>query len=79
MYVTCKARTQGWSGVASFNEATSAWEAPAGTYKVHFAASVADIRATADYRLKKDQRWPVNNVLAPAEPINELKINEIRF
>ena len=61
-------------GIASFNEATSAWEAPAGTYKIHFAASVADIRATADYRLKKAQTWPVNNVLAPAEPINALKI-----
>lgn len=61
-------------GVASFNEANSAWEAPAGTYKVHFAASVADIRATVDYKLKKAQSWQVNNVLAPAEPINKIKI-----
>lgn len=61
-------------GIASFNEANSAWEAPAGTYKVHFAASVADIRATVDYKLKKAQSWQVNNVLAPAEPINEIKI-----
>ena len=61
-------------GIASFNEANSAWEAPAGTYKVHFAANVADIRATADYKLKSAKSWKVNNVLAPAEPINELKI-----
>ena len=61
-------------GIASFNEANSAWEAPACTYKVHFAASVADIRATADYKLKSAKSWKVNNVLAPAEPINELKI-----
>lgn len=61
-------------GIASFNEANSAWEAAAGTYKVHFAASVADIRATADYKLKKAQTWKVNNVLAPAEPINEIKV-----
>ncbi len=61
-------------GIASFNEANSAWEAPAGTYKVHFAASVADIRATVDYKLKKAQSWQVNNVLAPAEPINEIKV-----
>lgn len=61
-------------GIASFNEANSAWEAPAGTYKVHFAASVADIRATVDYKLKKAQSWQVNNVLAPTEPINEIKV-----
>lgn len=61
-------------GIASFNEATSAWEAPAGTYKVHFAANVSDIRATVDYKLKKAQTWQVNNVLAPVEPINEFEI-----
>ncbi len=61
-------------GIASFNEANSAWEAPAGVYKVHFAASVADIRATADYKLKTAKTWKVNNVLAPAEPVNEIKI-----
>lgn len=62
-------------GLASFNEANSAWEAAAGTYQIHFAASVADIKATAQYKLKKAQNWKVNNVLAPAEPINEIKIS----
>ena len=61
-------------GIASFNEANSAWEAAAGTYQIHFAASVADIKATAQYKLKKAQNWEVNNVLAPAEPVNEIKI-----
>ena len=61
--------------LASFNEANSAWEAAAGTYQIHFAASVADIKATAQYKLKKAQDWKVNNVLAPAEPINEIKIS----
>jgi beta-glucosidase len=61
-------------GLASFNEANSAWEAAAGTYKVHFAASVADIRGTVDYKLKAAKSWKVNNVLAPAEPINEIKV-----
>ena len=60
--------------LASFDEADSAWEAAAGTYQIHFAASVADIRATAQYKLKKAQEWKVNNVLAPAEPVNEIKI-----
>ena len=51
--------------LASFNEATSAWEAAAGSYKVQFGASVDDIRATAPFTLKKAQSWPVHNVLAP--------------
>ena len=52
-------------GIASFNEATSAWEAPAGNYQVLFGASVSDIRAQAPYKLKKAQSWPVHDVLAP--------------
>ena len=51
--------------LASFNEADSAWEAAAGSYKVQFGASVDDIRATAPFTLKKAQNWPVHNVLAP--------------
>ena len=53
--------------LASFNEAASAWEAAAGSYKVQFGASVDDIRATAPFALKKAQNWPVHNVLAPQE------------
>ena len=54
-------------GIASFNEATSAWEAPAGNYQVMFGASVSDIRAQAPYKMKKAQSWPVHNVLAPVQ------------
>jgi len=54
--------------LASFNEASSQWEAAAGNYKVAFSASVKDVRATASYSLKKAQTWKVNNVLAPAKP-----------
>ena len=53
--------------LASFNEAASAWEAPAGTYSVQFGASVADIRATAPFKMKKAQSWAVHNVLAPVQ------------
>ena len=60
--------------LASFNEVDSEWEAAAGTYQIHFAASVEDIRATVQYKLKKAQEWKVNNVLAPAEPVDEIKI-----
>ncbi len=51
--------------LASFNEAASAWEAPAGTYKLAFSANVNDVRANAEYKVKKAQSWKVNNVLAP--------------
>lgn len=60
--------------LASFNEATSAWETAAGTYKVMIGANAADIRGTADYKLKKAESWKTNNVLAPVKPVNELSL-----
>ena len=62
--------------LASFNEAASAWETPAGTYKVMFGANAADIRGTGEYKLKKAESWPVNNVLAPAQPVDELSLTK---
>ena len=62
--------------LASFNEANSAWETAAGTYKVMFGANAADIRGTAEYKLKKAESWQVNNVLAPAQPVNELTLQK---
>ena len=62
--------------LASFNEANSAWETAAGTYKVMFGANAADIRGTVEYRLKKAECWKVNNVLAPAQLINELTLQK---
>ena len=60
--------------IASFNEATSSWEAPAGNYNVYFAASVADVRASAVYALKKAQAWKMHDTLAPTNPVNEIKV-----
>ena len=60
--------------LASFNEAASAWETAAGTYKVMIGANAADIRGTADYKVKKAQSWKANNVLAPVKPVNELSL-----
>ncbi len=51
--------------LASFNEATSAWETAAGTYNVAFSANVDKPLANATYKVKKAQSWKVNNVLAP--------------
>ena len=60
--------------LASFNEATSAWETAAGNYTVHFGASSADIRATAVFKLAKPQSWPVHKVLLPVEPVKEIVV-----
>ena len=60
--------------LASFNEAASAWQTAAGDYKAMFGASVADIRATASFRIAKAASWPVNAVCLPTEPINEIAI-----
>ena len=61
-------------GIASFNDANSAWEAPAGTYKVCFGASVEDIRATASYKLGKAQSWKVNDLFELNVPLNEITV-----
>ena len=60
--------------IASFNEANSAWEAAAGTYKVAFGSSVADIRANATYQLKKAANWKTNKLFALDAPLNELSL-----
>ena len=62
--------------LASFNEAASAWETAAGTYKVMFGANAMDIRGTGEYKLKKAESWKVNNVLAPAQPVNEMSLQK---
>ncbi|MBR5568093.1 MAG: glycoside hydrolase family 3 C-terminal domain-containing protein [Bacteroidales bacterium] len=62
--------------LASFNEAASAWETAAGTYKVMFGANAADIRGTGEYKLKKAESWKTNNVLAPVQPVNELSLTK---
>ena len=60
--------------LASFNEAASAWEAPAGTYRIAFGASVADIRATGSYQLKKAVSWKTNKLFPLAEPLQEMHL-----
>jgi len=60
--------------LASFNEAASQWEAAAGNYNVRFAANVNDVKATVPFRLAKGQTWKANDILKPAEPINEIVV-----
>ena len=60
--------------LASFNEGTSAWESAAGTYEVHFAASVEDIRHTSEYRMKKAQSWKTGDILHPEKKVDEIQL-----
>ena len=51
--------------LASYNEATQAWETAAGRYIVKFGASVEDIRATAVYTQAKAQSIAGHDVCKP--------------
>ncbi|MCQ2146192.1 MAG: glycoside hydrolase family 3 C-terminal domain-containing protein [Bacteroidales bacterium] len=60
--------------LASFNEAASQWEEAAGNYSVQFGASSRDIRAKVALKVAKAQTWKVNNVFAPEQKVNEIKV-----
>ena len=60
--------------LASFNTAASAWESPPGTYKVHFASSVEDIRLTSEYKIKKNNTWKTNDVIHPENEVKEISV-----
>ena len=51
--------------LASYNEATQAWETAAGKYTIGFGASVDDIRATAPYSLSKQHTVKCHDVMKP--------------
>ncbi len=59
--------------LASFNEAANRWEAPAGNYTVSFAASVADVRATASCRRGRLYTLPVSDAFRRVD-IKELSL-----
>ena len=55
--------------LASYNEATQAWETAPGKYTVSFASSVEDIRATAPYSLAKQYTVKCHDVMRPDMPL----------
>ena len=55
--------------LASFNEATQAWETAAGRYTIGFGASVEDIRATAPFTLSKQHTVECHDVMKPDMPL----------
>jgi len=60
--------------LASFNEATNAWETAAGNYTVRFGASVEDIRATAAFKYAKPFSFPVHAACLPEKPVEEISV-----
>lgn len=52
--------------LASYNEATQAWETAPGKYTIGFGASVEDIRATATYSLSKQKSVKCHDVMKPS-------------
>ena len=60
--------------LASYVTSRHSWVADAGTYQLRFAASVADTRATASYRLARPFVQECHDVLNPKEEIHELSI-----
>ena len=55
--------------LASYNEATQAWETAPGRYTISFGASVEDIRATAPYSLSKQYSVQCHDVMKPNMPL----------
>ena len=55
--------------LASYNEATQAWETAAGKYTIGFGANVEDIRVTAPYSLSKQQTVKCHDVMKPNMPL----------
>ena len=55
--------------LASFNEATQAWETASGKYTIGFGASVEDIRATAPFMLSKPNVVKCHDVMKPNMPL----------
>ena len=51
--------------LASYNEATQAWETAPGKYTIGFGASVEDIRATAPFNLSKQYMVKCHDVMKP--------------
>jgi len=51
--------------LASYNEATQAWETASGNYTVKFAANVEDVKATATYKQAKAQSVKCHDVMRP--------------
>lgn len=57
--------------LASYNEATQAWETAQGRYTIHFGASVEDIRNTGTYNQPKAVKVLCHDVLKPSMELSK--------
>ena len=55
--------------LASYNEATQAWETAAGQYTIAFGANVEDIRATVPFKLSHPHAVKCHDVMKPNMPL----------
>ena len=55
--------------LASYNEATQAWETAAGQYTIAFGANVEDIRATVPFKLSHPHAVKCHDVMKPDMPL----------
>ncbi|MDO5443300.1 MAG: fibronectin type III-like domain-contianing protein, partial [Bacteroidia bacterium] len=60
--------------LASFNQAANQWEAPAGNYAVQFAASVADVKASAVYKQAKAYTKKVSDAFVGYDGVKEISL-----
>lgn len=61
-----------------FDAVSSAWYRPAGDYQFFAAASVEDVRLQSSLSLAEYSET-VNNILAPPQPIEMLKLEDLEF
>ncbi len=59
--------------LASFDEANSQWLSEAGAYNVQIGANIADVRATAQFKLTKAYTEKTSNALQPKQKLNVLR------
>ena len=60
--------------LASFNEASSAWETAKGGYKLYIGADCTDPKAEAALDLGRAYSWKTTRSCLPEQPVDELKL-----
>lgn len=55
--------------MSSFNNKTSSWELAKGTYKLHVATSVDDIKSSVEHKINRSKKIKVHDALKPAQSI----------
>ena len=62
--------------LASFDDSHSRWVADKGTYVARIGKSSVDTVLTIGFDLPETKTWKVENILAPVEPVNVMRLDE---